>query len=710
PRGFMFNMSVGYDFDGITSRKIDEFINGLKDSSPTNIWTECKNWAKKNLSSFRNIDMSYIDAISANICGSVTLSTLHGCPSSEIEKIAAYLLDNKGLNTFIKCNPTLVGYDFARKTLDSLGYQYISFDDRHFKNDLQYDEAVPMIKRLMSLATEKGLTFGVKLTNTFPVDNTKNIMSGEEMYMSGRPLFPLTAEVARKLSLDFGGDLPISWSGGVDYANISELFRAGIWPLTIATALLKPGGYLRLKQMAAEIVECFPQRSSRADIDAVKSVAEASRSNSVYVKKHSLHDKGSDSSGQIPLFDCFSAPCVSGCPFGQDIPQYICAVERHGHAEALRIILAKNPLPFITGTICYHNCMNGCTRNFYDEPVNIRSVKLEAAENGIGEVMRELMPTELRSDAKAAIVGGGPSGLAAAYFLRRGGIDATVYEKETSLGGVVRKILSKQGKISEQAIESDISIVKAVGVGFVLGEEVASIDVLRASGYKYVVLACGNAKLNKNKQFLMTPSSANGDCSLKTDIENVYMIGDMRHLSPASVAEAISDARAVSDEIAAFEGIVLGFGARPCKIAEISPISKKGVVRYSCGAGCEAERCLNCSGMCENCIDVCPNRANVAVRLEGEETYQIVHIDSLCNECGNCAAFCPWNGTPYKQKFTYFANENDFNDSKNHGLWRISETLVKVRLAGKIFETDIDSDELPERISKLIKAAIKLFA
>ena len=79
-----------------------------------------------------------------HVSASVTESTLHGCPPDEIERIATYLITEKGLNTYIKCNPTLLGYDYARKRLDGLGFDYIVFDDHHFREDLQWADAVPM--------------------------------------------------------------------------------------------------------------------------------------------------------------------------------------------------------------------------------------------------------------------------------------------------------------------------------------------------------------------------------------------------------------------------------------------------------------------------------------------------------------------------------------------------------------------------------------
>ena len=75
--------------------------------------------------------------------------------------------------------------------------------------------------------------------------------------------------------------------------------------------------------------------------------------------------------------------------------------------RGLEVILRKNPLPFMTGTICAHNCMSKCTRNFYEASVNIRRTKLESAQGGIDAVMAALKAPAVTSDKKAAVVGGG---------------------------------------------------------------------------------------------------------------------------------------------------------------------------------------------------------------------------------------------------------------------------------------------------------------
>ena len=214
--GFQFNISVGYDLAGIKSEKINTFIDTMTEAKDSSIFKECMRESKLMAKRLHNVTEEDIEAIPSDICNSATISTLHGCPPQEIESIADYLLKEKGLHTFIKCNPTLLGYEFARKTMDGMGYDYMVFGDFHFKDDLQYEDAVPMLTRLMKLADEKNLEFGVKITNTFPVDVKENQLPSEEMYMSGKALFPLSISLAAKLSEEFRGKLRISYSGGAD--------------------------------------------------------------------------------------------------------------------------------------------------------------------------------------------------------------------------------------------------------------------------------------------------------------------------------------------------------------------------------------------------------------------------------------------------------------------------------------------------------------
>ena len=302
PDGFQFNMSCGYNLEGIKDKKIDDFIEGLKDARDTEVFKECRNWLLEHVDLFEHVTKEDIEAIPAEVCNSITLSTMHGCPPQEIENIVMYLLTEKHINTYVKCNPTLLGYEFVREAMDNLGYDYMAFTDFHFKDDLQFEDAVPMLKRLMDAAAQEGLSFGVKLTNTFPVDTKRGELPGEEMYMSGKALFPLSITVAARLAEAFDGKLPMSFSGGADQKNIDQIIDCGIWPVTVATVLLKPGGYKWMTRIAEKAGECQPGKSGEVSVEKVKKLAEEALKDPHY--QSTPKKAGKKMEGNAPLLDC----------------------------------------------------------------------------------------------------------------------------------------------------------------------------------------------------------------------------------------------------------------------------------------------------------------------------------------------------------------------------------------------------------------------
>ena len=851
PDAFVFNMSVGYDLEGIKSPKIDKYINEMIEAKDTEVFKECINWALEHVNEFKNVDEEYIRNISSNVSNSITESTLHGCPPAEIERIATYLITEKHLNTFIKCNPTLLGYEYARKRLDGLGFDYIAFDDHHFVEDLQWADAVPMLHRLYDLCQEKGLEFGVKITNTFPVDVTRNELPSNEMYMAGRALFPLSIHVARLLTDEFQGKLRISYSGGATIENIKELFDAGIWPITMATNILKPGGYQRMSQIADELMECGSERFSGVNVAALEAIDDGVEAKAMYRKPvKPLPERHVDK--KLPLFDCFNAPCRNGCPIEQDIPAYLQAMVDGDAKKALEIILERNPLPFITGTICPHHCGDKCMRNYYEETLHIRETKLAAASQAYNEILPALKAEGSVAGKKVAIIGGGPAGLAAATFLSRAGVAVTVFERKEQLGGVVRNVIP-EFRITADSIDKDVELCKAYGAEFKLGAEVTSVKALKAEGYTDVIVSIGawkpgrsplaygevtdaleflmEAKKNgasmnigkdvvvlgggntamdvaraakrlpgvehvrliyrRTKRYmpadeeelqlaiedgvefleLLAPVGAeNGklkcsvmelgapdasgrrspvdtgrteeypadtiiaaigetidttlyaelgvemdakgrpvvDANMMTTEAGVYAVGDSRR-GPATVVEAIADSAKAA---AAIAGISYDKYAEANVAAdEKLYTAKKGVQSRDTGKTPD-DRCLGCPTVCEVCTDVCPNRANVAIHVPGKCKAQIIHVDGMCNECGNCEVFCPYKGgRPYKDKFTLYWSEEDFLDSTNEGFLSLGGTQVKVRLDGKVETVDIAGEtDLSADAVAVIRTVLKDYA
>ena len=838
PNGFVFNMSVGYDLAGIQGEKIDNFLNGMIDASSTPIFQECI----KVLKEFFPGESAYIDTITPHVSGSVTVSTLHGCPPDEIERIASYLIEKKHLHTFVKCNPTILGYETARTILDGMGYDYIAFDDHHFKEDLQYEDAVPMFHRLQALADKCGLEFGLKLSNTFPVDVKQNELPSGEMYMAGKSLFPLTTTMAARISREFGGKLRISYAGGADAFNIDKLFELGIWPITMATTELKPGGYQRFVQIGDKLDALDFKPFTGVDVEGIEALALAARSDKYHVKdikplpRRKLYEK-------VPLMDCFTAPCKGGCPIQQDIPEYIELCRKGRYASALRVITEKNPLPFITGTICAHRCQTKCTRNYYDQSVQIRNTKLVAAEKGYDQYMSKITkPAPADTNARVAVIGGGPTGMSAAYFLGRAGIPVTIFEKADCLGGVVRQVIPSF-RISDDAIDKDVALMFKMGVQVKLNTPAPSVAQLKAQGFTHIffavgawkagkldipgnvvpvigwlkdlkagkevslghvavvgggntamdaarvalragaksstlvyrrtkkympadaeelelaiadgvqflelvapveqadgVLKCEKMKLGepdekgrrkpvatgefveipcdtvisavgeKVESELFTANGINVDergiPDFKTNIEGVYVGGDAMR-GPATVVEGIADAQGFANAVI---GQAYSFRMpASAKATRAEAIAKKGILCES--AKCEGDRCLTCNVVCQVCADVCPNRANVVIELP-DGRHQILHVDRMCNECGNCAIFCPYDSAPYRDKFTLFMTKEGFDESVNNsGFLPLGGKKVLVRLAGHVFEADLDGkNDLPADVEVFILTVLTKYS
>ena len=502
---FIFNMSVGYNLEGIKSEKMERFISSMMDARKSELFEAYKSSLKvmmedkifegtiyegKEESVLKNLDK-----ISHVISPSVTLSTMHGCPPKEIEAICTYMLTEKGLDTFVKLNPTLLGYDEVRSILDGLGYGYLTLKRESFEHDLQYDDAIAMLKRLMKLAKEKGRGFGVKLTNTLGSVNNQGVLPGDEMYMSGRALMPLSLSVALKLSKEFSGSLPISYSGGANALNIKELFETGIRPITVATDLLQPGGYYRLSE-DARILSSLPSWDCNGiDVGKLEVLCTKAKDPKEFSSKD-YKGMGSVKIGTpLPLLDCFVAPCVESCPIHQMIPDYVNLAAEGRKAEALALIYLDNALPNITGWICSHECQNHCTRKDYEGAVKIREVKKRLASSAFEEYKKELWEKPEDGDVKAAVIGAGPAGLSAAFFLRRAGFDVSVFEKDESAGGVCRSTIP-EFRIPSKVIDADVAFIEENGVTFHFNSH-KSISELKAEGFEYVFVAIG-AEKSKN--------------------------------------------------------------------------------------------------------------------------------------------------------------------------------------------------------------------
>ncbi|MCR4806074.1 MAG: putative selenate reductase subunit YgfK [Lachnospiraceae bacterium] len=832
---FIFNISAGYTYEDFTSPEMSDFLDKMRDATRSPVFAECINFLKDNIDLFQNLTLEDIEDISPVISTGISVCTPIDCSINELENIARYLMVDRKFDIGIKLSAAMLGYDYCRNTLDSMGYFDIEISRESIDKCVKYYDMIPIINKLLGIANKEGRLFGVKLTGAFPI--VGGIERSKELKLSGKAIFPLSVSLAAKLSDDFDGRLRIAFSGGADANNVEDIYEAGVWPITMNTTILKPGGFNRFKQFSYTFNEWSYNGHFGTRTGLLRRIAERVKLNNHYTKPLKS-DTPTKRAGRIPMVSCFIAPCVEGCPIGQDITSYLNLIDEERYTEALKSIIDKNPLPFITGSICTHECMNNCTRNYYEKSVKIRDAKLIAAQNGYDGVIEELHPKPpVGRKLSIAIVGAGPCGMSAAFFLAREGHKVTLFDSWEKPGGVVRYIIP-DFRINTDSVDKDAGFLKALNVSVNGNTTIKSLKELE--GYDKIVLAMGASDINKIEipgiecttaaEFLMEYKEKRGKMDVGSSVviiggsniavdtaravkrikgvENVYIayrrnrrfmpandeelqlaltegielleymdpfeyneghlkchvtslpedatnrhtpvydteevmavpadtvitavgvrvdttfyrenginiddtglpvtdpetlecnipgvfIGGECRKGAATVVEAIADARKITDAILKeFENVVtdenamgrpgLGYGVvsyqniirqadrrsggRRSSDNKLSGLyAKKGILREPHYRN-DGSRCLDCSRLCENCIDVCPNRANVEIKVPGNPVPQVLHIDRLCNECGNCDTFCPYEGAPYKEKFTLYDTLEDFEAGSNEGL------------------------------------------
>ncbi|MBN2496073.1 MAG: FAD-dependent oxidoreductase [Deltaproteobacteria bacterium] len=551
-RGFVFNMSLGYNLEGIHEDNVQRFLARMAKAA------EQRDAMLERIADRVPADLEVGEQLSDN----VTLSTMHGCPPEEIERIGLYLIEQLGLHTAIKLNPTLLGPDALREILHGeLGHDDIEVPDEAFEHDPGYADAVSMIRSLRDAAAKKGVCFGLKLTNTLETRNLRKALPEKEPvhYMSGRALHPLSVQLAQRLFDDFEGQLAISLAGGVDAFNLPPLIAAGLSPVTVCSDLLRPGGYGRLAQYVEELsaamraakaddaeelacrravrgkdgadrafellagqggLSAAEQESFRAVFEAAGDVpvrervraaarrldrdaAELQQSfvracRRVNLRQHAKALRGdvryakprrrvpTKTDRPLGRFDCIGAPCTEGCPAQQNVPDYMYLVARGRYDEAMDVVLRANPLPSITGSVCDHPCMSKCVRGLYDRPLAIREIKRFISER----CSRRRSPARRRElEASVGVIGAGPAGLAAAYFLALEGFRVTLYDARDEPGGVPAQMIPAY-RLPESALAEDIELIRNLGVelrfGVRVGEALPFEEIREQHRYVFV--------------------------------------------------------------------------------------------------------------------------------------------------------------------------------------------------------------------------------
>jgi putative selenate reductase len=245
----VLDLSVGYDLAGVRSAAVRSWIEAMKDARA--LVEELRAEIPDEHRSLRALDFR------TALSDQMTLSTFHGCPAHEIERIALFLMEEMGLHVTVKLNPTLLGRETVDGILhDLLGYRDVETRPEDFDKDLQWEPALELTDRLTERARALGRTFRLKLTNTLIVRNHRRFFPASEavMYLSGAPLHVITLHLLERLRRA-RPEVPFSFSAGVDNRNFPDCVALGLAPVTVCSDLLKPGGYGRLPKYLDNLQE-----------------------------------------------------------------------------------------------------------------------------------------------------------------------------------------------------------------------------------------------------------------------------------------------------------------------------------------------------------------------------------------------------------------------------------------------------------------------
>jgi putative selenate reductase len=475
---------------------------------------DCSEVLKQKIAAVKKIypEISSIE-IPAKLSDNVTLSTMHGCPPEEIEKIAMYLVKERKYHTTIKLNPTLLGPKKLRTILnDRLGFE-TSVPDEAFEHDLKYDDGVKIIKNVSEAAEENNVCFSLKLTNTLESENHKDIFPEDQkmMYMSGRALHPVSVNVAATLQDEFAGKLDISFCAGTDCFNFHQIIAANIKPVTICSDILKPGGYGRQLQYLENLSDAI-EAEKASNIDEFVSryaglkVSDTQKAGLINLRRYAgavianpaYHRESKTGLSvktmrELTEFDCVAAPCISTCPAGQDIPSYLYYTAKGDYKKAFEVIMKNNPLPHVLGMVCDHQCQHKCTRSNYDQSILIREIKrFIAAKNKY----RPELTCEKPNGKKVAIIGAGPSGLSCAYFLALDGYQVEIYETKAFAGGMISDAIPNF-RLSVDAVIKDIDFIQKLGVAIKYDQKIDRkkfAQLQRDFDYVYIAIGAQKAK------------------------------------------------------------------------------------------------------------------------------------------------------------------------------------------------------------------------
>ena len=679
--GGVFIMNVSGDREWLSGEEMTAFFDAMADASQAPIWQECCQAAQLSLRRFNNLDRRDLEELDPHISKTAVLDWT-GAPET-LEEAALYLMEERGLHTYIHLDPTALGPIGMHACLEAQGGEDTPLDTGSFGPGLEWFD--PVIDRLRQRSEELGLTLGVRVGGTVPLADGRAL--------TGPAAAPLQLLLAARVAARWPG-MPIAWAGETDYFNIGELCRLDFRCVAVGAELLAPGGYLRLRQLA-KLASAAVRR------DGVNAREAENRARAWSRQERCRLDKTEPARvripGKAPLTDCFTAPCQHGCPFGMDLAGALRLMSDGRYRDALRVILDKNPLPHLTGALCAQPCQGSCTRIFYDQPIAGREVERLCAGRAWGDLLARLEPERLEKECRVAILGGGVGGMATAFLLARRGVAVTLFETAGELCPMLRREEPELG----EAVELDAQALEVLKVDLRLNTYAPSPRELLEQGCERVILAPEGLRYPDGGSQLrfFEAETAQPD---QEDLPEEVLTLPTRSEAEGGAAQIIADAHALVESL---------LGPAP---AYPHPAGRRGGAMGKKGKVCpvgtgaeECERCLECATVCECCVDVCPNRANVPIVVPTRAAPQILHLDALCDHCGVCARYCPYESDPAEDRFALYETAEDFAAGQQQGFVVLDflARKVRLRLEGEVRDLSLkDPDwEVPGQIRELLE-------
>lgn len=304
----------------------------------------------------------------------------------------------------------------------------------------------------------------------------------------------------------------MSWDGlvvaskGVNIVDMAHRYLEEVQRLSCGECSV---GYIGVKVMTDILSEISKGRGTKESIDSLKRLCTGIKENAKcdfcasavtpildtlnYYEDEYRAATGKRVTSKATYLTRITAPCMEACPAHQDVPGYIELIKNHRYAEAIELIRETNCFPGVTGRACVAFCEANCSRNDVDSPLAIRALKRFPADYELSSGAKPTAAKKRRATKKVAVIGAGPAGLAASHNLALNGYKVTVFDEQSSAGGMALAGIPSY-RLPDDVLDREIDIVKGLGVEVKLNTRVGkdiTLEQLSSEGFKAIFIGTG---------------------------------------------------------------------------------------------------------------------------------------------------------------------------------------------------------------------------